>query len=903
MARSHLALLATLVLSWPASARPALAPVLAKRPLLSCPTPTVAQCTDPLWQQTLCGKLEMARARTLEGATCNRLLQARAARLAAFSSEQLVVAPIIADVAGTSGLASPLDGAECDASPGRVCALRADYRQRDHFAVGLTGMNGRALQRAALMPASNLSGEAAAFRFVEAQLRAGWEGNGDAVRSCREMVFEKYYDYALFEDEITRFAREPRAVVDVAYGGPDLRRSIGTRGAAGEPLRQRDGTPFSTGIAFPTNQKKNIFFETPPDSPEQDPQGALFADLVVDVPCLGRESVSLGAIRLLDPTLRALLDVDPRHDESFAWHREMSEAQQARGVLDEELEVYAEVRTRFAALLAERERIVQAFLAHIHALQNKGREQRFLTPDAILDFEDPFVNPDPTASFDELDAVTFAGLVGFLLGAEAVDAALPTANTLSAIVVEPLPALPDVTPVDATPAALIAATDAFAEQLCVDVALESAVSFAQTVMILLADVDNRIEDTLQEARALGCLDVDDPEHPCDWSPSLFSQRVVDLYAGDRERDFERCLDYTGNNFTRLQGREFIIPDPFEVVCTRDDFTTSPTQVERYYSCHDEWVRRVLAVAAEQLGHPVLDPRTGVLDVGMRRSGAGAYGNSLYGIDFDWETRWFIDGWVQAAQHGQDITRLQPQAAGHVTATGTMFGVDQRFIDAQLKVTRDVVDVDLILNVGGEDIVVYGEDPERLLHPGSVGAVADSQQRTVNFIRADHRVNVLGIPVRVRGAVDGTVGVDYTALSALRTAPDAQDLILTLTPFVRADARASASVDYGVIEAGVKGSIVLIDLRNPIGAGLHVFPGPQDQLLKVQSAASLSSTTLAGRVAIFGEIDLGLVEKSAEVTIARWGGVTEQRGLYDVHFTIPTEPLYIVAVSPLPPESP
>lgn len=892
-----------LFLSWPGAARPVFAPVEARRPLLSCATPTLAQCVDPHWKQTFCGKLEMARARTQEGASCNQFLQARAQRLARFTSEQLVVAPSIVNVAGAVSQAAPLDGAECNADAGRVCALRADYRHRGHFAAGMTGMSGRALQRASLMPVTNTSAQAASFRFVEGYLRSMWEENGNAVRSCREMVFEKYYDYSLFEDEITRSGSEPRAVVDVAYGSASFRGSIGTRGAAGNVLRQRDSTPFVTGVAFPTNQHKNVFFTTPPDVPDQGPEATFFSELIVDVPCLGRESVALGSIRLLDPTLRALLDVDPRHDESFVWHRDMSVAQQQRGVLDEELEVYAEVRNRFATLLDERQRIVDAFVAYIQAMQNKGNEHRFITPDNVLDFEDPFVNPDPTASFEELDAATFGGLVGFLLGAEAIDAALPTANTISAIIVDPLPSLPDVTPVEATPAALTAAAADFGDRLCVELALENAISVASVIMILLADVDNRIEDTLQEARDLGCLDVNDPLHPCDWSPGFFSQRVVDLFGAEREADFERCLDYTGNNFTRLQDREFVIPDPPETICPRADFTTSPTEVERYYTCHDTWVRRVLAVASEQLGHPVLDPRTGVLDVGMRRSGAGTYGNSLYGIDFDWETRWFIDGWREAALNDNDITRLQPQAAGHVVAVGTMFGVEQPLIDAQLKLTRDVVDVDLILNVGGSDIVVYGEAPERYLDPGSVGAVADSQSRTVNFIRAQHTVPVLGIPVTVRGAVDGTVGVDYTALSALRTAPDAQDLVFTLTPFVRADARAAASVDYGIIEAGVKGSIVLIDLRNQIGAGLHIFPGAQDQLLKVQSGASLSSTTLAGRVAVFGEIDLGLFDKSAEITIARWGGVTEKRGLYDVHFTIPTEPLYIVAVTPLPPEAP
>jgi hypothetical protein len=46
MARPHLVLLAAVIISWPALARPAFAPVVAKRPLLSCPTPTLAQCTN-----------------------------------------------------------------------------------------------------------------------------------------------------------------------------------------------------------------------------------------------------------------------------------------------------------------------------------------------------------------------------------------------------------------------------------------------------------------------------------------------------------------------------------------------------------------------------------------------------------------------------------------------------------------------------------------------------------------------------------------------------------------------------------------------------------------------------------------------------------------------------------------
>lgn len=878
---------------------PAAARAPAPRPhgsRLQCATPTLSQCLDPAWQATWCGKLERARNRTTEGSTCNHLLQVRAAALAATQNEALVVAPIIASVAGAQHLASPFDGIECDATPGRSCALQAGYSQRKHFAAGMTGMVGRATERMSLMPLSNTSAAAATFRAAETQRRSIWEANGDAVKSCREYVYEKYFDYSLFEDETTRFANDPRAVVGTAFGPAGLRRSIGTRGALGQLLRQHDNTPFETTIDFPTNQKKNTFFTTPPDAVDVVIDGVLH-NFFVEPNCLGREAVYISGVHLNDPSLRALLDADPRHDESFAWHRAMSDAQFERGVLDEELEVYAAARERYAALLANRERVVQAFRDWLQAMVNKGKEAQFVFPD-IADFRDPYVNPDPTASFDELDPVDLSEQLGFFLAAELAGASLPTAQYTAQFNVDPLPGLPDITPIPSDAVSLLDASEAFGAGLCVN----PITTFPEHIMFLLADLDTRIEAALVEARDLGCLDIDDDTSPCDWAPSLFSQRVVDLFVTERENDFETCLEYTGNNFTRLEDRQFVIPDPFEVVCPQQNFTTSPTQVELYVACHDEWVRRVLAVISEQLGHPVLDPRTGVLDVGMTRSGAGTFGNDLFGVAFDWESRWDVAGWKQAALADNDITKLQPQAAGHVIATGTMFGLDAELINAQLKVTRDVVDVDLVLNVGGLDIVVYGFDPERLLDPTSVGTVADSQARTVNFIKAEHTVYILGIPVTIRGSVDGTVGVDYTALAALRTAPDAQDLALTLTPFVRVDAGASASVDLAIIEAGVKGSIVLIDLRNPLAVGLHIYtpPGGQDQLFGVQSSSTLSSNTLAGRIAVFGEIDLGLFSKSAELTVAQWAGRTESRSLYDLHFTVPTEPLYAVAINPVLP---
>jgi len=157
--------------------------------------------------------------------------------------------------------------------------------------------------------------------------RAEWEGNGAAVASCKEYVWEKWYDWSKFED-VT-------AGVDGEYGRFVYDRAVDpVTGLVDKVIRSRGGAPQKR-VSFPGDAlPKNAYFlfqPTPFDKVPMDPS------------------------ILPDPSGRAY------YGASWGWHQGMSSA--LAGVPDATLEHEHDRQVSFKKLLARRAKLLAELAA------------------------------------------------------------------------------------------------------------------------------------------------------------------------------------------------------------------------------------------------------------------------------------------------------------------------------------------------------------------------------------------------------------------------------------------------------------------------------------------------------------------------------------------------------------
>jgi hypothetical protein len=192
----------------------------------SCPTPTLAQCSDGDYMYgTPCGALQRERSNS----TCAILLRDGMATRA--NTEELgVVPPNISPSGVDYAIPTPPAGA------GR------------YYVPDL---------------ASAHSGQAAGAYAIDDVIGidqyADWLSNGPRVNSCREYVWERYADINEFLRLANPVRDQFRTVFNIAYGPASNRGSIGTRHLNSPTMRGRDGRPF--GTLFPgTLVARNEFY-------------------------------------------------------------------------------------------------------------------------------------------------------------------------------------------------------------------------------------------------------------------------------------------------------------------------------------------------------------------------------------------------------------------------------------------------------------------------------------------------------------------------------------------------------------------------------------------------------------------------------------------------------------------
>ncbi|NOK19687.1 hypothetical protein [Corallococcus carmarthensis] len=753
---------------------------------------TLADCQNPV---TLCAKAVRNLAKTDPNAVCNRLIQDAAEDAAAGMSRRTVVVPRTLKANGQT--------VEPDAATKSVAFAKDDPNTREMS--GLSSFFLGSVHRArTYFPAT--TAYASKLKNSRAQLRNGWNASGNVINSCAEYVFEKYYDYSVFEDAIASAGSDHRAIYSVAYaiaplGGSTPASAIGTRGVSSPQQRGKDGTLITPAITFPSGAPKNQFFTVPPPSQGKVSVGAGSVDRVSIIPgVLGGAIISLKNLSrplnlygtALDTArLNTLAQGAHYYNESWAWHRSMS--QRNAGVLDEEMYALEQSQTDFTGLLRQRGELV--------------------------------------ASIQEEVAHQYRPLPGTLQAGGSSQGA-----SLSDDQENPL--IP--------------------------------------MFYTLASLDGAIDAALVQAQARGCLTFQSGSAPapCDWSPKRFVQRVMDLYQVPREQAFQKCSDYTNDDFASLKSRALV---QGSVNYPAQDYTTQPSRLETYFPRRDEYLRALsLTVGA------LLDPHT--LQPRLKWESGDSYdlGDETFGATAEYNVSAAVNNVLQS-----DCS-LSPEARGHFAATGRALSKSVNLITADVVVTNKKADIDLDVL----DNTVSLLDVHENLTEGEFNLVSGSKEKQGTLVDVSTTFIVVVVPVTLGAKVAGVVGLNYSLVGQhhVTTASPCEVTSLSvagrLEPYARVDGELYAGVDLFIVEAGIKGRLQLVHASVPLQAEAGVFQSGGELGLKLAGRADLKFTFLAGSISAYVEVGIWPLEEEFEETLVSWDGIHDDMKLFDKSVTAP-----------------
>jgi hypothetical protein len=311
-----------------------------------------------------------------------------------------------------------------------------------------------------------------------------------------------------------------------------------------------------------------------------------------------------------------------------------------------------------------------------------------------------------------------------------------------------------------------------------------------------------------------------------------------------------------------------------------------------------------------------DPVTGQYIIGQSASDRSTSEGDWFGSDLSYSVAWRLDNF-------DDTSKLKPgtspqlcDAVAHLTGTAAVrakvLGVWADVFNASANL--DTPDADPTLGVPGT-MVDYSADIRVLGVPfyspsGSSDlsvAVALDQSRTDTLAEEVAVIPVLGVPVTLKAGATGTLGfhgaIDNPKGGAAiqRNCADSSAPILigvhgVFKPFASLDGFASASIDLGIAEGGVKGDVTLLRLELPLDVKIAIglVPPPNQQgapqaELDVDTALNLDFSTLDGRISAFLDYPLGSVEK----TIASWSGLHFSHNVFDRSSSVPLDYIKII----------
>ncbi len=196
----------------------------------ACIAPTAAQCLDPVYQESECGRQQIA-ADACDHAVASTMSTATTTGTGFSRTEAGEY--IFADTLVAKSTSGDLDSMVGSSYVGELGRYAAEQRN----------------------PAL---GSWLWWKPSASSKRAAWEANGNRVGSCEELAYEGWWTFSKFDDEVGKRGANGRAIYDAA-------RAVGlgagqVRGRDGDPIRRPDGSTVP-GLPFPSSKiPKNAYF-------------------------------------------------------------------------------------------------------------------------------------------------------------------------------------------------------------------------------------------------------------------------------------------------------------------------------------------------------------------------------------------------------------------------------------------------------------------------------------------------------------------------------------------------------------------------------------------------------------------------------------------------------------------
>jgi hypothetical protein len=698
-----------------------------------------------------------------------------------------------------------------------------------------------------------------------------WYVNGDRVDSCDEYIYERWYDYSLFEDDVTLYGDDYRTIFEQSSA------------ALADGVASKTGGFVANAPAGPAHAPKNAFFLLDPSYPE------------------GTEALQYAwsaTAQELFPRLAAGADA---YTHTIWWHRSMSDQLQQYG--DDLLYALAEKQREFTALVAQRDAVMKRWRDFDHAVPGAASVCE-LPPETPVtqwpfdDIWDPFVeqmrgwdlaqyyNP---GAFDgmvldaplALQALVEPGAGVYVspvmrLALAAQDPVLqPQLSRLNVsnwtqldteigLYPENFGTCSDFRGVDGLPNRTVLGCDEIAA------AYECRPLLRDAVADRLAALDAQIDAALQHVAPYGCLaydvaigvDLDDEPHlvasACDWNPGMYVHEMSARFGARREEDYRDCVRVTGAS---VWPDSHTIRHPSWIQPTQD-FTASSDQVLVY-----------LALAKQKASEiPFGTDADGNAIAGHSAQDSSVMGTDMFGLAYDYDAEWGVTGLPTAASMCE--AGVFAFAHAQVGARILTADIDLLLLDARISNEPGTTTVrqssrTLEMYVLDQKVLAESTAPEGV-SPALTFHIAKEASSEVTPV--DTRIPVAGFFVHVRAGVAGRVGLTFdTAVDVAGAACESATTTLrgTVSPWTSLDVFLSGGLDIAVVEIGLRVDLTLLHLSLPFQLDFTIAPKGGELWLSAKPRLSLKLKALSGRVRAY--VDFPFADP-LYLTLFTWDGI-------------------------------
>jgi hypothetical protein len=395
----------------------------------------------------------------------------------------------------------------------------------------------------------------------------------------------------------------------------------------------------------------------------------------------------------------------------------------------------------------------------------------------------------------------------------------------------------------------------------------------------LDGVDATIRQMLTDAQADGCLDSSATPTKCDMS-STWARDLVESFIGKLTGDtYQRCLDATADNFTRMKDVKTNICPAFPANGASNDYTTSTEAVDAFI---DQVTNK--APCAKDL---ITDPKTGKKALGQQKSDEGRIGSASFGVDWSYDVGWLVSDMVVGSE-----CNASSDVHGDFKATGSAFGYSQELVAGHVAVdsTTAGLSMEQYFRVLGKDVW----DPSQSTNAATPSwSFVKTWGQKLDPLHYGTTVYALGIPLHFEAGFSGAVNASLSANAAAlsnRCAAQTGDVTLAelhgnVKPSIDVEAYASGGIGWDWASAGVRADLTLAKGDVTVQGDAYLKAHPSTGKIGAQGTMTAKEQLrfLDGKVEAYIEAGWGLLDES--VTLFKWDGPRLDDTLIDANGSV------------------